>query len=150
MQAKTYLSIFIGAVGGTLTTILGGWTAGMSTLVMFMIIDYLSGFMVAAVFKKSKKSKSGALESRAGFKGLCRKGMMLFVVAVAYRLDLLVGTEYIRDAVIIGFCVNELVSITENAGLMGIPLPSIIKKTIDVLVEKSEGKIEEKNEESEK
>lgn len=142
MQGKDYLSITIGAMGGILTTLFGGWTAGMVTLVIFMCIDYVTGFVVAAVFKKSKKSSSGALESKAGWVGLCKKGMILLFVLIAYRLDLMIGTNYIRDAAVIGFCVNELVSITENAGLMGIPLPKVIQKAIDVLVDQTEGKDE--------
>ena len=52
--------------------------------------------------------------------------MTLLFVLVAYRLDLAIGVDYIRDAVIIGFIANELISIVENAGLMGIPLPAVI------------------------
>lgn len=58
---------------------------------------------------------------------------MLLFVLVAYRLDLTVGSTYIRDAVIIAFIANEVISITENAGLMGIPIPTVIIKAIDVL-----------------
>lgn len=64
--------------------------------------------------------------------------MTLLFVLIAYRLDLVIGTNYIRDAVIIGFVANELISIVENAGLMGLPLPQIITKAIDVLTKKSE------------
>lgn len=138
MQGKNILSIFIGIVGATITTLFGGWSVGLTTLVIFMAVDYISGLLVAGVFKASPKSKSGALSSKVGYKGLCKKGMSLLIVLIAYRLDLLVGTNYIRDAVVIGFCVNELISIVENAGLMGIPLPPILIKTIDVLVNREE------------
>lgn len=138
MQGKNVLSIFIGIVGATITTLFGGWSVGLTTLVIFMAVDYISGILVAGVFKSSPKSKSGALSSKVGYKGLCKKGMSLLIVLIAYRLDLLVGTNYIRDAVVIGFCVNELISIVENAGLMGIPLPPILIKTIDVLVNREE------------
>lgn len=138
MQGKNVLSIFIGIVGATITTLFGGWSVGLTTLVIFMAVDYISGILVAGVFKSSPKSKSGALSSKVGYKGLCKKGMSLLIVLIAYRLDLLVGTNYIRDAVVIGFCVNELISIVENAGLMGIPLPPILIKTIDVLVNRED------------
>ena len=138
MQGKNILSIFIGIVGATITTLFGGWSVGLTTLVIFMAVDYISGILVAGVFKASPKSESGALSSKVGYKGLCKKGMSLLIVLIAYRLDLLVGTNYIRDAVVIGFCVNELISIVENAGLMGIPLPPILIKTIDVLVNREE------------
>ena len=114
----------------------GGWDKGLATLIVFMAIDYISGLVVAGVFKKSNKSESGALESRAGFKGLCRKCMTLLFVLVAYRLDIMIGTDYIRNAVIIAFCANEAISIIENAGLMGVPIPEVITKAVDVLQEK--------------
>ena len=138
MRVQTLLSAIIGFIGAIITSAFGGWTTGMVTLMIFMGVDYISGLMVAGIFKKSKKSESGALESRAGFKGLCRKCMTLLFVMVAYRLDLMIGTNYIRDAVIIGFSVNELLSIIENAGLMGLPLPGVITKAVDVLKQKAE------------
>jgi toxin secretion/phage lysis holin len=62
--------------------------------------------------------------------------MALLVVLVAYRIDIAAGTTYIRDATIIGFVANEAISIVENAGLMGLPLPAVLTKAIDVLQEK--------------
>jgi toxin secretion/phage lysis holin len=109
----------------------------MITLLIFMGIDYLSGLVVAGVFQKSNKSENGALESRAGFKGLCRKCMILLFVLIAYRLDLMIGTNYIRDAVVITFSINEVLSIAENAALMGIPLPKVILKALDILKQKA-------------
>lgn len=103
-----------------------------------MAADYLSGVATAAFFAKSDKSESGRLESKAGFKGLCRKCMILVFVAIGARLDLLLGTDLIRDAVCIGFTVNELISITENAGLMGVPIPKAIRKAIGILREREE------------
>lgn len=138
MQGKNILAIFIGIVGATVTTLFGGWSAGLTTLIFFMAIDYVSGLLVAGVFKTSPKSETGALSSKVGYRGLCKKGMILLFVLIAYRLDLLIGTDYIRDAAIIGFCVNELISIVENAGLMGIPLPPILIKAIDVLVNRED------------
>lgn len=137
MRNSTIMSGIIGLIGGAFTTLFGGWTAGMITLSIFMGIDYLSGLVVAGVFQKSNKSESGALESRAGFKGLCRKCMILLFVLIAYRLDLMMGTNYIRDAVVITFSINEVLSIAENAALMGIPLPKVILKALDVLKQKA-------------
>lgn len=127
----------VGAIGGMIASAFGGWNAALATLVIFMCIDYVSGIIVAGVFKASNKSESGALESRAGWKGLCRKGMTLLFVLIAYRLDLIMGTTYIKDAATIGFIANELISIVENAGLMGIPLPDVISKAIDILNRKT-------------
>lgn len=138
MRNSQVISTMIGAIGALFTSLFGGWDTGMTTLIIFMAIDYLAGLVVAGVFKQSQKSDSGALESRAGWKGLCKKGMSLLFVLIAYRLDLMIGTDYIRDAVVIGFCANELISIVENAGLMGLPLPKPIMKALDVLRDKAE------------
>lgn len=136
---KGYIMTIIGIVGSFIASLFGGWDAGLATLLIFMGIDYVSGLMVAGVFHKSNKTESGALESKAGWKGLCRKCMTLLFVLIAYRLDLAIGVDYIRNAVIIGFMANELISIVENAGLMGLPLPDAINKAIDVLTEQKEG-----------
>ena len=133
---KEFICTALGVVGSFITTLFGGWSTGMITLIIFMVVDYITGLITAGVFKASAKSGNGGLESRAGWKGLCRKGVTLLVVLVAYRLDLLIGTNYIRDAVIIAFCANELISIVENCGLMGLPLPKVIIKAIDVLKSK--------------
>ena len=137
MKNATVLSGVIGAIGAFFSTAMGGWTTGMQTLLLFMGIDYLTGLIVAGVFKNSNKSESGALESRAGWKGLCRKGMTLLIVLIAYRLDLMLGTAYIRDAVVITFAVNEALSILENAALMGLPLPAVLVKALDVLKQRA-------------
>lgn len=143
---KNAICTTVGAAGGAVAAFFGGWDTGLVTLVIFMCIDYVSGLVVAGVFHNSKKTKTGALESKAGWKGLCRKGMTLLFVLIAYRLDLVIGSNYIRDAVIIGFIANEAISIVENAGLMGIPLPAVISKAIDILTAKSEEKGGDQNE----
>ena len=102
-----------------------------------MAVDYFSGLIVAGIFHNSKKTDSGTLESGTGWKGVCRKCMTFIFVLIAYRLDLIFNTNYIRDATIIAFVANELISIVENAGLMGLPLPEVIKKAIDVLQSKA-------------
>ena len=134
---KNVLCTTAGVVGGFIASLFGGWDTGIATLILFMGIDFFSGLAVAGIFKNSTKTETGALESRAGFKGLCRKCMTLLFVLIAFRLDLAIGTNYIRDAVIIGFMANELISIVENAGLMGLPLPGVLTKAIDVLKKKA-------------
>ncbi len=134
---KEGICTVVGLIGGAIASAFGGWDQALATLVIFMVIDYVSGFIVAAVFHNSSKTENGALESSVGWKGLCRKGTILLFVLVAYRLDLALHVQYIRDAVIIGFVTNELISITENAGLMGIPLPAAIQSAIEVLNKKT-------------
>lgn len=140
---KTTICTWIGITGSFIAGLFGGWSSGMTTLLICMGIDYMTGLIIAGVFKQSPKSENGALESRAGFKGLCRKGMVLLFVLIAYRLDLTLGTEYIRDAVVIGFISNEVISIVENAGIMGVPVPKKLRQAIDMLKDKAE--TEEKN-----
>ncbi len=135
----------IGVVGGFIASLFGGWDAALVTLIIFMGVDYLTGLIVAGVFHNSEKTETGTLESRAGWKGLCRKGVSLLVVLVACRLDLVIGSNFIRDSVVIAFIANETLSIVENAGLMGIPIPAVIAKAIDVLKKKAESE-DEKNE----
>lgn len=137
MRANILYSV-VGAVGGFISMAFGGWSEALVTLIIFMSVDYITGLAVAGIFKKSKKSENGALESRAGFKGLCRKGAALLIVLVAVRLDIIMNTSYIKDAVIIAFIANESISIIENAGLMGIPVPGVIARALDVLKKESE------------
>lgn len=133
---KNTICTAIGIVGSFIASLFGGWTASLTTLLIFMGIDYLSGMILAGVFHQSPKTATGTLESRTGFKGLIRKGMILLFVWIGYRLDLTVGTTYIKDAVCIAFIANELLSIVENAGLMGIPIPAVITNAIDILKKK--------------
>lgn len=136
---RATLLTIIGTVGSAIANLFGGWTEDLTTLLMFMGIDYVMGLAIATFWKKSGKSASGALNSISAWQGLIRKGCSLLVVLVGYRLDIAVGTNYIKTAVIIAFIANEAISIVENLGIMGIPLPSAITKAIDVLKNKSEG-----------
>ena len=133
MPIKIFILSGVACVGAAIASLLGGWTGAMTTLVILMFVDYVTGIIVAGVFHASPKSSGGALSSAVGFKGICRKFVILLIVVVACRVDLLMDTNIIRDATCIGFCANELVSITENAGLMGIPLPRKLVDAIEVL-----------------
>lgn len=137
MKENIFVTI-IGVIGGAISTVFGGWSASMTTLLIFMGIDYITGLIVAGVFNNSPKTNSGALESRAGWKGLFRKCVTLLMVLIACRLDMVLNTTFIRDCVVIAYIANETISIIENAGLMGIPIPSVIVKAIDVLKSKAE------------
>ena len=133
MPIKVFILSSVACVGAAIASLFGGWNGAMTTLVILMLIDYVTGIIVAGVFHNSPKCSGGALSSAVGFKGICRKFVILLIVVVACRVDLLLDTNIIRDATCIGFCANELVSITENAGLMGIPLPRKLIEAIEVL-----------------
>lgn len=130
---KNWIISIVGVVGSFIATALGGWDASVITLLVFLATDFILGIICAGVFHKSKKSQNGALESKAGWKGLIRKCVTILFVVIANRLDVQLGTTYIRDAVCIAFITNELISIVENAGLMGLPIPKVIVNAIEVL-----------------
>lgn len=136
MTRFNFCAIF-GSIGGMIAYLLGGWDDAMVTLVILMSIDYIAGLVVAGVFHKSKKTPHGGLESKAGWKGICRKIMTLCLVAIANRLDITLGCSYLRDTVTVAFCVEELISITENASLMGVPIPKGIQDALEMLKKKS-------------
>ncbi len=135
---KEGLCAGVGVIGSAIAALFGGWDAALMTLLIFMGVDYITGLIVAGVFHRSEKTDNGALESRAGWKGLCRKGVALLIVLVACRLDLVMGSSFIRDAVVIAFTANETISIIENAGLMGVPIPAVITRAIEVLKNKAD------------
>ena len=133
---STKYMTMIGAIGGILVSAFGGWDYYMQLLVISMCVAYISGVLVAAVWHRSTKSKDGSLESRAGFKGLIRKGMIILVVLVAHYMDLTIGTQYIRTCLVIGCSAIEILSILENVGLMGVEYPDFMKQAIEALKKK--------------
>ena len=94
--------------------------------------------MVGGIFKNSSKTECGALNSRECFKGLCRKGTTLFIVLMAYQLDVVAETSFIKTGTIIAYIVNESISITENLGQMGMYIPGALRKRIEILKDKEE------------
>ena len=126
------------AVGSAAVNALGGWDSALQTLLFCMALDYLTGLVVAGVFRRSDKSGDGALDSRAGFRGLCKKGAELALVLVAVRLDLLAEGAYARTAVLLFLIGNEGLSVLENLGLMGAPSPAFLKNARSVLRDQGE------------
>ena len=133
IQIKNGVLAALATVGTFVAHALGGWDAAMHVLVALMALDYLTGILVAAVWQRSNKSSTGALDSKAGFKGLCKKGMILLLVWLGVLLDNAFGTTYVRMAVIIFFIGNEGISFLENLGLMGVPFPEFLKKALEAL-----------------
>lgn len=130
---KEWICAAIGMAGSAAAWTFGGWDAALACLMICMAADYISGCTVALVFHKSRKTESGAYDSRYGLKGLCKKGLMLLFVVVAVQADRLLGADYVRNAVCIGFCVNEMISIVENLGLAGVPLPKAVTRALEQL-----------------
>lgn len=135
---KDLLATASGILGGVVAMAYGQWSEGLTTLVILMVLDYASGLIVAGLFQASPKTPNGGLESRAGWKGLVRKVATLLIVMAAHRVDLALDTTYLMNATVIGFIVNELISLVENAGLMGVPMPKAITKAIELLTARAD------------
>jgi toxin secretion/phage lysis holin len=109
---------FLGAVLGYLY---GEWSPLIAILVAFVIIDYISGLIAAAYV--------GSLSSKISFRGIAKKVMLFTIVAVTHLCDLIVGSKnIIMDSTIYFYLANELLSMLENAGRTGLPVPNQIKK----------------------
>ena len=130
---KEWFCTAVGFVGAGFSWIFGGFDEALAALIILMAVDYLSGSIVALVFHNSRKTESGCYNSAYGLKGLCKKGLMLLFVLMAVQLDRMMDTAYIRDAVCIGLSANEVISVTENLGLAGIPMPKAISKALEQL-----------------
>lgn len=138
MEAKNGILAILAAVGAFLAGGLGGWDAPLALLVALMAADYLTGVLVAAVWQRSDKSASGALDSRAGFQGLVKKGMILLLVWLGVLLDRAAGAGYVRTAVVLFFVGNEGLSLLENLGLMGVPFPAFLRRALQALQEQGD------------
>ena len=134
---KETVCTVLGLVGSAICWAFGGWDAAISALLICIAVDYVSGSIVALVFHKSTKTETGTYNSTYGLKGLCKKGLMLLFVLVAVQIDRILGTDYVRDAVCIGFCANEVLSIIENLGLAGIPMPQAVTRALEQLQSKN-------------
>ncbi len=145
-RLKAGVVALLAVLGGWFGTLFGHRDSAMTTLIIFMTIDYLTGLAVAGIFHRSTKTGGGALESKVGWRGLCKKGMTLLIVLVAVRLDMMLNMRFAADAVIIGFIINEAISILENAGLMGVKYPSAIRRALELLNRKGEEEHERKDE----
>ena len=137
VNLKGWLCAAIGAFGGIVCNLLGGMTVELQTLVILMVADYITGLIVAIVFKASTKTESGGASSIVGFKGIFKKVGVLIAVALAHRIDLTLGVAYLTRGVVYAYIANESLSLIENLGLMGVPMPDIVVKAIDVLKTKS-------------
>ena len=144
MSAGTVIKGFAACFFGWLSTLLGGFDYLLHALILFMVIDYVTGVLTGLV-NKSTKSGSGGLSSQAGLWGICKKVIMLFFVAMCATFNNLLGLSYPRDVCVTFLIVNETISIIENAGLIGVPIPVILRKCVDLLNDKYE-----KEEEDEK
>ena len=133
------IKLFIAGIAGVFTSLLGGYDIYLKSLLIFMLLDYVLGLTVASL-GRSKNSEQGGLSSSVAWFGLIKKLTYLTLIIIAIELDILLGLTIVRQATIIFFIINELISITENIGLLGVKLPPVILKAIDLLQNESEEK----------
>lgn len=138
IQIKNTALAALAAAGSFIATALGGWDALMIVLVALMAADFVTGLAVAAIWHKSSKSSSGALDSKASFKGLVKKCVILMLIWIGVLLDRALGANYIRNAISIFFIGNEGLSLLENVGLMGVPYPTFLQRALEALREKGD------------
>lgn len=130
---KEIISGIIGFITSIIISFFGDFDNLIAILLVFIVIDYLSGIIVAGIYKKSSKTETGSLSSAAGWKGIFKKIMELTFVGISHCIDIVLGLNFIRNAITIAYILNELLSIVENAGLMGVNIPAPIMKAIDLL-----------------
>ena len=133
LSIKACIFGIFAAVGGFFSLWFGGWAVVMMIFVALMIVDYVTGFTLAAVFKKSQKTLTGGLSSKIGIAGVFKKVFMFGACWIAAQLDNMFNTHLFLAAIASPFLVNEIVSIMENLGLMGVKIPVAISNALDVL-----------------
>ena len=128
-----YNLIYLGSVsfvGSMASFLYGGISSLLLFLILFVVVDYITGIMAAFVEKR--------LSSRVGFKGIAQKIFIFALVSIAHVLDIILGTNLIKDVTILFYLVNEFISIMENASRIGVPIPNILKKVIDAIKKKAD------------
>lgn len=133
----------LAAVAGAVAGLLGEWNVFLTILAMFMLLDYITGLIVAWR-GKSPKTENGGVSSKVGFDGLIRKAFIMIVVLIATLLDTAIGntTRVFQMAATFYYVANEGISILENTALMGVAYPSFIRKALENMREKNDEKEE--------
>jgi toxin secretion/phage lysis holin len=129
----------LAVVGGAIAGIFGGWSTLMTILAVAMVLDYISGVLVAAL-GKSLKTEGGHIDSKVGFVGLAKKALIIMIVLLATLLDKALGAEAMvfQTATVCYYIANEGISVVENAGLMGLPVPGVIRRALEQMKDKGE------------
>ncbi|MFD0620084.1 MULTISPECIES: phage holin family protein [Paenibacillus] len=123
------LNTITGIVGSVVTFAFGGWSQLLTFFLVAITVDYITG--VAASLREGQ-----GLNSNTGFWGIARKVFMLFIIMLGHQMDLLLETDIIMSGAIYFYLANELISITENYGRLGLPLPQKIRDMIQILKQK--------------
>lgn len=134
VQIERVWGTITGAVGVVSSYLFGAWSAALEALIVAMVIDYVSGVLAAYV------NPNLALNSQRGFRGICKKIMILLLVCLAHFMDTATGQAIVCTAVIWFFLGNEGLSIVENAAKMGLPVPSKLKAALEQLATEKKDK----------
>lgn len=136
MKNKTVFDFILGAASSAVFFLFGGIDLHMQALFFAMVLDFALGVTGAIIFHSSNKTNTGRLSSDACVKGLIKKCAVLCAVALCYRIDCMLQISCLRNGAIVGFVASETISIIENLGLMGVPIPKSLKNVIEVLNKK--------------
>lgn len=117
----------ITAVGGTVLSNFLGWDQSLEVLLVAMVIDYVTGVLAAYI------NPHMALNSQKGFKGICKKIIIILLVALAHELDKMTGQPLVQTMIVCFFIGNEGLSIVENAAKAGLPIPQKLRETLEQL-----------------
>jgi len=120
------VSLLFAVVATTLSNMYGGWNASLSVLLWLVIGDYVTGLIASAI-------DGSGLSSKVGYKGIAKKVMIFFLVLLAHKLDVAIGVRVMMSTVIYFYVTNELISLIENMGRMGMPVPQQLVNIIYVL-----------------
>jgi toxin secretion/phage lysis holin len=131
MNAFTCIKAAFALLGGAITAVLGGWDLALQVLALFVVLDYLVG-LIAAWTEKS-------LDSRVGFRGIAKKILLFVPIAICYALDQVLGQEILRSLAIFFYIANEGLSIVENLGRAGVPVPAALGGALEQMKRKGEG-----------
>lgn len=139
MESLNEVTRILAAIGGCIAGLYGGWSGSMTVLVVFMIIDYATGCF-CALSGKSKKTDGGHFWSSVAFAGLVKKAAIMLIMLMAVMLDRAVGngTSMFQTAAAWFYVANEGLSIVENCGLLGVPVPEALKNALEVLRDKGD------------
>ncbi len=135
---KNWVLAVLAAIGSLIARFLGGWDAATILMLVMMGADFVTGVLLAVIWKKSPKTETGGVSSWAALKGFLKKLAMIMIVCIARLMDQALEMDYIRTAVVIFFIGNEGLSLIENLGLMGVPLPKFLQQMLEVLREKGD------------
>lgn len=130
---EAWLKIGIAGGGAIAAHLYGGWNWALTVLVWLVVIDFVTGMIAAGI--------EGKLKSKISFVGAAKKVGILLVIAVAHLVDTLIGDgNMVRDAAILFYVVNELLSLVENFGRIGLPVPKVLTNAVEVLKQKGDAK----------